>query len=52
MFVPEGFTVPAELVRDRFCLRMLSVAYAHKDYEAVMESQVRLQKLSHHGWRG
>lgn len=50
MFVPEDFAVPAEHSNDRLRLRMLSVADAQNDYEAVVETRIRLRKSSHHGW--
>ncbi len=50
MFVPENFAIPAQLSNDRIRLRMLSVADAQKDYEAVVETRIRLRKSSHHGW--
>lgn len=50
MFVPENFAIPAQLSNDRIRLRMLSVADAQKDYEAVVETRSRLRKSSHHGW--
>ena len=50
MFVPEAFVIPTEHGTDRLHLKMLSVVYAHKDYEAVMETRVRLRRSSHHGW--
>ena len=50
MFVPEAFVIPTEHGNDRLHLKMLSVAYAHKDYQAVMETRVRLRRSSHHGW--
>ena len=42
-FVPEEFAVPAELVCERFKLRMLTVDDAVKDYDAVMSSRKRLR---------
>ncbi|MCZ6854761.1 MAG: hypothetical protein O7G86_12660 [Gammaproteobacteria bacterium] len=50
MFVPEDFAIPAQLSNDRLRLRMLSVADAQKDYEAVVETRTRLRKSSQHGW--
>ena len=50
MFVPEDFAVPAEHGNDRLRLRRLSVAVAQKDYEAVVETRIRLRKSSQHGW--
>ena len=50
MFVPEDFVVPTEHHNDRLRLRMLSVEDARKDYEAVMETRIRLRAVSSHGW--
>ena len=50
MFVPDEFTVPREHGNDQLHLKILSPSYAHKDYEAVMETQERLRKFSRHGW--
>ena len=48
MFVPEDFAVPTTHSNDRLRLRMLSVEIAEKDYEAVVESRIRLRKSSQH----
>ncbi len=50
MFVPEDFAIPTQHSNDRLRLRMLSAAIAEKDYEAVLETRIRLRKSSHHGW--
>ena len=50
MFVPEDFAVPTTHSNDRLRLRMLSVEIAEKDYEAVVESRIRLRKSSQPGW--
>lgn len=43
MFVPEAFAIPEVLETDAFRLRMLSVADAVKDYDAVMTSIAHLR---------
>ena len=50
MFVPEDFPIPAEHSNNRLRLRMLSTAVAEKDYEAVVETRIRLRQSSHQGW--
>lgn len=50
MFVSEDFVVPRQYNNDRFRMRMLTAADTHKDYEAVMETQIRLREHSAHGW--
>jgi len=44
-FVPENFVVPPVLETKHFRLRMLSVDDVEKDYEAVMETQVRFHSM-------
>ena len=50
MFVPESFDVPEGLHADLFYLRPLSIEDAEADYEAVMESKVRLRKIFGGDW--
>lgn len=49
-FVPPDFPVPGGLTHPDFTLRMLAVADARADYEAVMASAARLRAGSPHGW--
>jgi hypothetical protein len=49
-FVPDDFEVPALLETDCFCLRMLSVDDAEKDYEAVIESRKLLHAMFGGPW--
>lgn len=42
-FIPSEYSVPAELVTERFSLRMLTVDDVVKDYDAVMNSRARLR---------
>ncbi len=49
-FVPQDFDVPDVLETENFRLRMLSVDDVDKDYEAVMESQEMLLKVTNGRW--
>jgi hypothetical protein len=47
LFVPENFVIPPILETKYFRLRMLSVDDVEKDYEAVMETQVRFHGMGY-----
>jgi len=49
-FVPPDFEVPKKLQTEKFRLRMLSVADAEKDYQAVMESTQLLRRMFQSDW--
>ncbi len=49
-FVPEDFKVPHGIEGDRFRLRMLTIRDVDKDFEAVMSSIDRLQKIWNSEW--
>ena len=49
-FVPEEFVVPESYQEAGFLFKRLTTAYAALDYEAVMESRVRLRALFGGDW--
>lgn len=49
-FVPDDFEIPSKLETEQFRLRMLSIEYVKKDYEAVMESQNLLHTMFGGPW--
>lgn len=49
-FVPDDFQVPSRLVTDVFEFRVLTVADAEADYEAVMETRERLRSIFGGEW--
>ncbi len=48
--LPSGFDVPDGLDTPEFRLRVLREAHTEPDYEAVMESRIRLREGSPRGW--
>ena len=49
-FVPDSFHVPQGMQAERFRLRKLTSADAAADYEAVMESKIRLRRTFGDEW--
>ena len=46
--VPNDFDVPELLETERLRLRPLTIQDAVRDYDAVMTSETRLARISHH----
>ena len=42
--------MPLKLIQPTFCPRPLTAKYVEKDFDAVVESQERLRRFSHHLW--